>query len=258
MHDRGADAHANTVKRRFKDLATVPWVVDARRRFAPQIALFRARLSRDNPAGLRLTLNVLLFIGAIWLFADIAEDVVTRDPLVQMDQWIALWFHAHSTPALTQWMEIVTDAHGTAAISVLGVGFAAYLSWRRNWYWLLTLIVVLPGGMLLNLLLKQMFHRDRPSFDDPLLSLASYSFPSGHVAGATLFYGLLAAFIASRLSTWRGRLLPFVVASALVTAVGVTRMYLGAHFLSDVVAAAAWCIAWLVMWSVVVDWLRRR
>ena len=232
-------------------------VVDAGRRFAPQIDFVRARLARDSRLGLRLTLSVLLFIGATWLFGGIAEDVVTGDPLVEVDRQIAHWFHAHATPGLTRWMLIVTDAYGITAIGVLGLIFGLYLWWRRSWYRLLTLAIVLPGGMVMNLLLKQIFRRDRPSLDDPLLSLATYGFPSGHVTGATLFYGVLAAYLASGLSTWRRQLPIFLGAGFLVMVAGLTRIYLGVHYFSDVVAAAAWSVAWLVMWLVAVDTMFR-
>ena len=226
-------------------------------RYAPQIDFVRARLDRDSYLGLRLTLSVLLFIGATWLFGGVAEDVVTGDPLVDVDLLISQWFHAHATPGFTRWMLILTNAHGLTAISVLGLAFGLYLLWRRNWYWLLTLAIVLPCGMLLNLLLKQIFRRDRPSLDDPLLTLATYSFPSGHVTGATLFYGVLAAYLAFRLPTWRGRLYVVAGASLMIILVGITRIYLGVHYFSDVVAAAAWSTAWLVMWLVAVDAMRR-
>ena len=228
------------------------------RRFAPQIDFVRARLSRDSHLGLRLTLSVLLFLGATWLFAGIAEDIVTGDPLVEVDRQITQWFRAHATPGLTRWMLIITNAHGTTGISVLGLLFGLYLLWRRNWYWLLTLALVLPGGMLPNLLLKQIFRRDRPILEEPLLSLLTYSFPSGHVTAATLFYGVLSAFLASRLPTWRRRLPPLLGACLLVILVGITRIYLGVHYFSDVVAAAAWSIAWLVIWLVAVDAMRHR
>lgn len=225
-------------------------------RFAPQIAFLRARLARDGRLGLRLTLSVLLFIGATWLFAGIAEDVVTGDPLIDADRKISAWFHAHATPALTWWMLFVTNAHGTIAISVMGLAFGLYLWRRRLWYWLLTLAFVLPGGMLLNLLLKQIFRRDRPSLDTPLLSLSTYSFPSGHVTGATLFYGLLAAFLASGIPAWGSRAGVFLFAGCLVIVVGISRIYLGVHYFSDVAAAAAWSVAWMVMWLVALDALR--
>ena len=234
-----------------------PRFAAACRRFAPQIDFCKARLDPDSHLGRRLTLSVLLFIGATWLFGGVAEDVVTGDPLVDVDLLITQWFHAHATPGLTRWMLLITNAHGIAAISIMGLAFGLYLSLRRHWYWLLTLAIVLPGGVLVNLLLKQIFRRDRPSFDEPLLSLVTYSFPSGHVTGTTLFYGVLAAYLAFRLPTWRGRFYVIAGASLMVMLVGVTRIYLGVHYFSDVVAAAAWSTAWLVMWLVAVDALRR-
>lgn len=239
-----------------RQLASLP-VTAAMRRFAPQLAFVRARLSRHSNVGLRLTLSVLLFIGATWLFAGVAEDVVTGDPLVDVDQAITRWFQAHATVGLSRWMQLVTDAHGTGPISALGLAFALYLAWRRDGYWLLTFVLVLPGGMLFNLLLKQIFHRRRPILDEPLLSLASYSFPSGHVTGATLFYGVVAAFLAARTPDPGRRLALFAAACFMVVFVGTTRIYLGVHYFSDVVAAAAWSTAWLVLWLVAVDARRR-
>ena len=70
------------------------------------------------------------------------------------------------------------------------------------------MIVRVAGGLTLNVLMKLAFHRARPSFDDPLLTLTSYSFPSGHVAGSTLFYGLSWPGFGERATRWRPRLWP--------------------------------------------------
>ncbi len=246
------------MKRQWAEFLARPTVSATRRWFAPYLIFVKARLSRRGHLGLRLTASVLLFIAATWLFGGIAEDVVTGDPLVLVDQQITTWFHAHTTPQITRWTLLVTHVHGVVGISLMGLALALYLTWRRDWYWLFTLAVVLPGGMLLNVILKQIFRRDRPSFGDPLLTLLTYSFPSGHVAGSTLFYGVLATFLASRFKTGFKRIFIFGGACLLVIAVGVTRIYLGVHYLSDVVAAAAWSTAWLVMWLLAIDLFERR
>lgn len=235
-----------------------PRVAAAMRRFAPQLDFVRARLSRSSDVGLRLTLSVLLFIGSTWLFAGVAEDVVTGDPLVAVDRVITHWFQRHSAAGVTRWMVLVTDAHDAVPVSALGLALAFYFAWRRDWYWLLTLVLVLPGGMLLNLLLKQIFQRGRPILDEPLLGLASYSFPSGHVTGATLLYGVLAVFLARETPKPGRRLTLYAMAGVMVLFVAITRVYLGAHYFSDVVAAAAWGTAWLVLCLVLVGELRRR
>ena len=235
-----------------------PRIASLRRRFAPQIAFVRARLSPGSEFGLRLTLGVLLLIGATWLFGGVAEDVVTEDPLTKIDAQITRWFRAHATPNVTRYMLIFTHLHGTIGITLLSLALALYFLWRKERYWLLTLFIAVPVGMFLNVVLKQVFLRDRPSFADPILSLTSYSFPSGHVASATLFYGVLAAFLVSSLPTWSWRALAAIVACLLVVLVGVTRIYLGVHYFSDVVAAAAWSTAWLILCLFAMDALRRR
>ena len=228
------------------------------RRFAPQLDFVRARLSRKSEGGLRLTLSVLLFIGATWLFAGVAEDVVTGDPLVTVDGVITHWFQRHSAAGVTRWMMLVTDAHDVVPISALSLAFALYLGWRREGYWLLALVLVLPGGMSLNLLLKQIFQRGRPILDEPLLGIASYSFPSGHVTAATLLYGVLAVFLARQTPEVGRRVTLYAMAGLMVLLVAITRVYLGAHYFSDVVAAAAWGTAWVVLCVVLVGELRRR
>jgi undecaprenyl-diphosphatase len=131
--------------------------------------------------------------------------------------------------------------------------------WRRRaHYWLIVCLIAVPGGMLLNVALKHVFRRVRPSFDDPLLSLVTYSFPSGHTAAATVFYGLLACYLVRRTQAWRVRVLIVAGAVAMVILVALSRMYLGVHYLSDVLAAAAEGAAWLAICVTAVSTLHRR
>jgi uncharacterized membrane protein YdjX (TVP38/TMEM64 family) len=132
-------------------------------------------------------------------------------------------------------------------MSVLAALFGAALARLREWYWLLTLAAALAGGMLVNVILKASYERMRPHFNDPLLVLTSYSFPSGHTAGAVLFYGVLAAFLVSRFYDWRRRTAAVAGAIVAVLLVAFSRMYLGAHYLSDVVAAICASTVWLVL-----------
>ncbi|MEO8187280.1 MAG: VTT domain-containing protein, partial [Burkholderiaceae bacterium] len=187
--------HEPGIKHSWKRFLDHPGIVALRCRFAPQIAFIQARLSPTGYFGLHLTLGALILIGAGWLFGGIAEDVVSGDPLTLVDAQVAAWFHARAVPTLTLSMLVITHLHSIVGVSIGVLLLAVFLIWRRDWYWLLALILVVPGGMLLNVLTKHAFGRARPSFSDPILTLATYSFPSGHVAAATLFYGLLTAFL---------------------------------------------------------------
>ena len=107
------------------------------------------------------------------------------------------------------------------------------------------LVAVVPGGMLLNETMKHLFQRTRPILDHALLSLPSYSFPSGHVAGATLFCGALAIMFVAAVDNWWRREFIICAALTMVTLVAVSRLYLGVHFLSDTLAAFTEAGVWL-------------
>ncbi len=114
------------------------------------------------------------------------------------------------------------------------------------------------GGSLLNIFLKHIFHRQRPVLENPLVTLTSYGFPSGHTMGATLFYGLMALFAVGWCVSWQSRVLAGNIAGALILLVGLSRIYLGAHYLSDVMGAMAAAIVWLAVCWTAVETLRRR
>jgi undecaprenyl-diphosphatase len=182
-----------------------------------------------------------------WLFLAIAWDVANHSQLVFLDAKVAAWLHSHATPTLTQLMLAVSSIHSAAGIAAMSA-ILAFAMWRmREWWWMLSLALVVLGGIALNLLLKQAYERARPHFDDPMISLESFSFPSGHASGATAFWGIAAAFLVSR-HYERGKREAIVwLAIGMVALVALSRMYLGAHYLSDVLAAIASTAAWLVL-----------
>lgn len=223
----------------------------------------RARFVRDHYLGLPLTTGVLAVLSALLLFALIAYEVSTHGALTRLDQQLADWFNRHAFSPLTELVLAYTHLHGT--VGVLAIG--ALLLWRmlllRQWHWIADLLLVLPGGMLFNFGLKHVFARLRPSFDDPILVLHSYSFPSGHTIGATLLYTLLAAYLLNqpalraafdaRLGGAR-RTTAMVLSTALllVMLTAFSRVYLGAHFLSDVLGGMLLGTAWFSFWTTAV------
>jgi undecaprenyl-diphosphatase len=142
-------------------------------------------------------------------------------------------------------MAAVSDLHSQLALCIYAALFAIWLArgGERRWAW--TVALVVPTGLAINVLLKNAFHRARPHFDDARASLESYSFPSGHTAGATLLYGVIAAYLMSRTQSRPRRIAIAAAAFALVALVGFSRMYLGLHYLSDVVAAMLWAVVWV-------------
>lgn len=207
---------------------------------------------------LQARLGIAMLALSVIAFLLVAYQVVDKGPATAFDTRLAHWLHAQASPALTDALMAVTQMHAPAGIAVLAAGMAIYMALKRDHYWLLAVLLTMPAGMILNVMLKNLFERNRPVFDQPLVMLATYSFPSGHAAYSTMLYGLLAAYVAHRVDRWQWRLVSVLVCGAIVALVAFSRLYLGAHFLTDVLAGAFEGLAWLALVWLVVTHLRRR
>jgi hypothetical protein len=163
-------------------------VVSFRRRFEYQIRFLQDRLTPGGYLGLHLTVGAAVILLSMWWFGGIVQDLIARDPLVVVDKQVAIWLHEHATPALTRAAEIVTAFGSPAFLTGASIALALYFLLQRVWRLLLALVLTMGGGSLLNVALKYLFQRERPIFENPLLMLSSYSFPSGHTMGATLLW----------------------------------------------------------------------
>ncbi len=179
------------------------------------------------------------------------------NPLAGPDQQVAGWFHAHLTHTLVSVLRAFTDLGAAESIGAVLFCLVLFFVWKRWWPSLVTLIVAVPGGMLLNEWLKIVVHRHRPFVDGPFVDWSGYSFASGHTIGATLLYGQLALFIVPAIKSRRWRRLTVSVATFLVILVGFSRIALGAHYLTDVLAAIVFGLAWLSFCLIVLRPMRR-
>jgi undecaprenyl-diphosphatase len=210
-----------------------------------------ARVPTATPAsarlGWRLAVGAFLLVTAAWVFGAIAEDVVTSDRLTVFDAQLAEWLHRQATPALTRAMLVWTNLHSTVAVGAYTAVIGLALALERRWRQLTLVVVAVGGGLAVNVLMKLAFHRARPSFTEPLLTLSTYSFPSGHVAASTIFYGLAVLWVFARTRRPLWRALAVAGAALLILLVAFSRLLLGVHYLSDVAAAFAEGVAWLVI-----------
>ena len=199
-----------------------------------------------SPHGLAVAGWIALAV-AIGTFVALAWNLGPGTSLVLLDARVTEWMAAHRDPAATAFFLAVTHTHSLAAIGGWSVLFAVVL-WRLGErYWMLTLAAAVAGGMALNWILKLAYERARPGFDVRVVELSTFSFPSGHTAASTVFYGVLTAFLVSRFSSPRVRAGLVAAGIAAVATVALSRVYLGAHFVSDVVAAACSSTVWLVL-----------
>jgi membrane-associated phospholipid phosphatase len=210
------------------------------------------------PRDIRFWVAMAVFLAASAAFGMIAEDVATKDSSLQQDIQVSTWLHTHGSPVFTAFLFAISQLHSPVGISVMCALLAIFL-WRNgDRYWVLSLALAVPGGMLLNVILKQVFNRTRPVWTDPILTLTSQSFPSGHAAGATLFYGFIAVYMVWRMKNASARVLAVCACAFMVVLVSFSRVYLGVHYLSDVLAAIALSTAWLVLSLIAVRAIAKR
>jgi membrane-associated phospholipid phosphatase len=188
---------------------------------------------------------LLLVLLAVAAFAVLAADLLLHGPITAADPAASLWLHEHARAPFTIAMRAVTGLHATAVVLGLAAVAATVLVLRGEAAWVVPLVACVPGGVLLNAAVKQFFQRPRPTFDHPLVTLVTYSFPSGHTAASTLAWGFALVWLFAHGDRPRARRLGGAVAVAMVLLTALSRVYLGAHYVSDVLAAAAEGLAWL-------------
>ena len=207
--------------------------------------------------GWNVVLGLVVFALMTFVLAEISERI-DHGSLSDADVQLSHWLHAHATAPLTRAMLVLTTLGATWFVVSVALPFLIFLISRRRFYWIAITISSVFGGMLLNRSLKYVFHRPRPRFDDPILSLTSYSFPSGHTMAATVLYGVLAAYLLSKTSRRSSRALIIFVAGLLIGLVAFSRIYLGAHYLSDVLGAMAEGLAWLSLCVTLGHYFRKK
>jgi undecaprenyl-diphosphatase len=205
-----------------------------------------ARFARGEYLGLHLTVGFVVSLAGLWLFGGVTEDVIHHDPLTQFDVALLDWLHAHATATGYAIFNAISLLGSPAALTLLALTVGLLLAVRRQWIVLGGWIAAFTGGGLLNQILKLVIQRPRPPFAAAYLRHYSWSFPSGHAMLSLIGYGML-AYLLVVLCVHRRRLQVAIVlgATLLITAIGLSRLYLGVHYFSDVVGGYAAGVLWL-------------
>src|SRR5207249_4775987 len=196
-------------------------------------------------------------MNALFVPQNFTPALAVANPFWSADHGIATWFHERLTPVFVSVLRAFTEFGSAEWIGVILFALVLFFAWKRWWPSLVTLVVAVPGGMLLNEWLKVVVHRHRPFVDGPFVDWSGYSFSSGHTIGATLLYGQLLLFVLPALKARHWRLLCICSAMSLVLLVGYSRVALGAHFLTDVLAAIIFGIIWLMVCMIAGKPMRR-
>jgi len=152
-----------------------------------------------------------------------------------------------ATPAwLTSLMLFFTNLGSVGVLAALAGLSVLIMFWQKKRWEAVFLVLALGGGLLFNLLLKELFRRERPDMHR-LIEEGGYSFPSGHSMASFLFYGMIAVFLYLFVVSRVAKFWIVFLAVLIIFGVGISRIYLGVHYPSDVLAGYAAGGAWLVL-----------
>ncbi len=212
----------------------------------PKLASFlSARFARGEYLGLHLTIGMLVSVAGLWLFSGVTEDVLNKDPLTAFDLTLLQAFRAHASPLSDRIVSMVTMLGSPVAMGLLGLGVAVILAKRREWIVLSGWFAAFAGAGLLAAVLKIVVKRPRPVGAEMFLHGQTFSFPSGHALGSLVGYGMLAYLLIRGTHNRARREIIFFDASCLILAIGLSRLYLGVHYFSDVIGGYAAGSIWL-------------
>jgi undecaprenyl-diphosphatase len=197
-------------------------------------------LSLSLLIGLIAAVVTLIFLG--WLI-----DQVFEGDSVQFDEATRAAVHQFASPALTLIMRGLSFAGSTIALTI-GTIIVVIVFARRKWGHEAKLFALtMAGAALLNITLKLTFKRARPTPFFDLLPPETYSFPSGHSLASCCFFGALAALLTARIKSKRVRTIVWIIASVMFLSIGLSRIYLGVHHTTDVIAGFAAAFIWIMV-----------
>ncbi len=190
-------------------------------------------------------ISLMILFVFTFVFGKFADELIESE-LYHFDQSIIDWIQLFVRPQLTSIMKIFTFFGSTLALLFLLFLSVGLMIWQKKRWEAFFLVIGIAGGGIFNLLLKWIFHRHRPTLHR-LIEETGYSFPSGHSMGAFIFYGMLCMLFFMFLKSRIAKAIMIVSTVLIIVMIGLSRVYLGVHYPSDVLAGYAAGGVWLTV-----------
>ncbi|HEC93810.1 MAG TPA: phosphatase PAP2 family protein [Candidatus Kaiserbacteria bacterium] len=224
------------------------------RKYPLPVRFLRNRFRKNSFFGLPLTVLSILFIGALYMLVGVLQDILAFDPIVFVDVRLAhLLFMFRDTGLIHFFLAITALGTFPIVIIVLIGASAIGLLWNKRRY-VEALWITVIGSQLFVLLGKYFVHRIRPEGLISVYYEPSFSFPSGHAAIAVALYGFITYMLWQHMHSFRKKTTVLFIGVTLIFLLGFSRLYLGVHFLSDVIGGYLDGIMWLVVGAAIVLW----
>jgi membrane-associated phospholipid phosphatase len=211
----------------------------------------------DAYLAVHLSLGLLAAI-AISFFVTLGSDVISGGELTAFDLAFADALHDGQTGAWQRRFQVISLLGTREAIGAVTLIGAVVLLARRQPILAFGWVASQVGGGLLNLALKRLFERTRPEYADPLLAASSWSFPSGHAMGTFILCGVGCYLLLRENRSLTAAALWITLAAAWCVVMAFSRLYLGVHFASDVIAGIVAGVAWVAVCVAAFEVIRRR
>ncbi len=206
---------------------------------------------------LHLALGLLVAV-AVTVFGTLAEEALTGGELAAFDLAFAQALHDTRTSEWQRAFSVVSWLGTQWTLALATAAVAAGLLVRRQVLLALGWTAAQAGGGLLNRVLKETFERTRPEFADPVLAASSWSFPSGHAMGTFIFCGVGCYLLLRDNRSWPTAAVVITASASWCVVMAFSRLYLGVHYASDVIAGLLAGVAWVVVCVSALEMLRRR
>ncbi|MEL6578395.1 MAG: phosphatase PAP2 family protein [Cyanobacteria bacterium J06621_12] len=210
-----------------------------------KLVKFWRRTINPKIASLVATVGIVGLISClviIYVVAQISDEVLEQNP-IEFDQAVLLWIHSFANPTLDRLMEFITGLNNPDFVTVVAVITLALLSWQRCYPEAKIFTINCAGGVILSYGLKSVFGKTRPDLWQSAVKEVSFSYPSGHALGSTVLYGFLAYLFATRFPQFAS--LIYLIAVMLISAIGLSRLYLGVHWPTDIIGGYGIGFLWL-------------
>jgi undecaprenyl-diphosphatase len=209
-----------------------------------------------------LMIAVLIAVGGTWAFIEIADEVLEGDTQ-KFDEWtLQALRKPDGTPIGNPWVQEagrdLTALGGVLVLSLFTFGVAGYLLMARKYHAMWLVLIATFSGLLVSTLLKRSFDRDRPDLVPHLSHVYTSSFPSGHSMLSAVVYLTLGSLLARLVPQYAVKIYFIVLALALTFLVGVSRVYMGVHYPTDVMAGWTAGLVWAILCWLTARYLQRR
>ncbi|MEH2375430.1 phosphatase PAP2 family protein [Nostoc sp.] len=212
-----------------------------------QVSNFWLRYIHPRLAPLIATIGIVGLASCLlilFVLAKLVEEVLEREAFA-FDTTFLLWLHQFANPNLDNFMLLITNLGNPNTVVIVAGVTVLLLWWRRYREEAKVFVIACLGALILNTGLKLCFSKPRPELWHQLISEKSFSFPSGHALGSMVLYG----FIAYELATHYPDLAKVIYSLTviLIAAIGISRLYLGVHWPTDIIAGYGVGFLWLMI-----------